>query len=876
MSSQVLVTSHGDPAAPSKLSKRLVKALLLSYGKAIGVSVKLGTITVTPLEAEGYLFSRSPRVSLSVSLVPYDLQTFIPSSVGPSFSWTDVSAMLKHTDATEEDIFALIRVFDESAHGCKTCTGTLSANWVTYLSTHLTDQRPATVAMAGVPLEEAVSCPGVTKVSWIFMDAVGKNAGQVRCGRIRVGVSFHPKVIQGPTIHNLLKGLLTDTQQSPVVCDVKWLGNNSVAVCSSRSKPKKVKLQALPHEPGKQKVLGQLKIALRSVHLCTDQCSSVHCHRVTQSQESGLIVRVTCADFVHELHLDASDCSDAKFEQEWPIHSLHSHVEMEFLRRSTACGSAEKLIDGTSAVQICAASVSCLGIQVSQASQFTVNPPRPKLGPEGAPPAKKFHWTSLHHEDEERGLAEVLVEYKEDYGAIFDGAESPDVSFILVEEREFDSAIVQRNIERLESFISVVKSAQLWIAETLDWKYPLRTVAAWSVSTFLCLRIPPEDLPFCLVSAFVAFMVITFIQFRNGNVHKSWIEERPGRRRRGAFRPAATLHFAPVSATGLRSVDGSQTPPGLFLRVFYEPNYKDIPVQLIAQTEFARKRKSLTGSLGLPESKSIDATKTPLPGTTQNGTRLEQDTASGEVDEACSRADSRANTRAFRYRMLQAARINSRTGAEELIPWHQSPGAIRFDVMQENRPKPPTLAGRARVSIKMLVSDEKTGGPQLEQELELSLATPNWVFSKRNNATIGASQTEAASEETASPTVVARMQLMIHDPKTSVTLTEELESEALYDKLEKECEKELSVIAKYRKAKDVAKGIQQTLGQICSTMERAKNLLLWVNPVKTLSVLVIACVACLLLWVIPFKYLVVFYMANEVRLANVSRALLVY
>lgn len=727
-------------------------------------------------------------------------------------------------------------------------------------------------AMAGVPLQEAVDAPGVSKVNWISMDSVGDYTGQLRGGRIRVGVSFHPKAIQGPTIHHLLQGLLSEAQQSPAVRDVQRLGGNSVSLFSSRSKPKKGKLYLLPQEPSKQKVKGRFKFALRALHLCSSRCSSVHDHSVTQNPDFSPIVRVTFVDFIHELHLDLRDCKDINFEQEWPVYSSYSHVEVELLRKAALGGATQKLIDGTSVVQVCATSMSCHGIQVLTASEVTIDPPGQLLGPGGAPPEKGFRWISLHHEDEEYGLAQVLVEYKDDYSVILDSTEGPDVSFIPVEEREFDSAIVLRNIERLDELFLIMKAIQLWYVETLDWKYPLRTVTIWALITFMCLHTPAGDLPLYMMSAFVAFMVVTLVRFQNGDVHKTWIEEGPSSCHRGQFRPAATLRFVPVSAKGLKALDGSPVPPDAFVRVYYEPNYKNIPVQLIAQTECARKCESPSWALAQPESKSLETFSAMnarwLKDKVRNLSRYEQDVVAQEVVEPWPRADGHVDTHAFRYRLLQAAQINTRTGAEELIPWYQSPGAIRFDVIQDNGSYPPTLLGRGRVAIKMLVSDEKSGGPQFEQEQVLALATPVCASSCSPNARRASTVTTISSEEGGTPsTIVARMQLVIRDPKARITLTESVEGEALYSIVEMEHEKELSLVAKYHKAKDVAKNIQQTLGQFCSTVERAKNLLLWVHPVKTLFVLALAVIACVWLWLIPVEYLLVFSVAKRVRLA---------
>lgn len=720
--------------------------------------------------------------------------------------------------------------------------------------------------MAGVPLQDAVESPGVARVLWVTMDSVGDYSGQLQCGRLKISVSFHPKAIQGPTVHNLLKTLLTETQQSPAVRDVQRIGMGSVSVFSSRSKAKKGKLTSLPQEPVKQQVKARFKFVLRSLHLCSPRCSTVHGHSDTQGPDFNPIVRITFADFVHELHLDVRDCKDINFEQQWPVYSSFSKVEIEVLRKATVGGATHRLIDGTYVYQVCATSISCHGVQVLQASERTTEPPCAIIGPGKAPPETDFNWVTLHRDDDEYGIVQIRMDYKEDYAVILDGIEGPDVSFIPADEREFDAAIVHRNIERLDELFLIVKAVQLWIAETLDWKYPLRTVVTWGMITYVCIYTPAGDLPFYLMTAIVAFLVATFFRFRSGGVHRTWIEERPGSCRRGIqFRPVATLRIVPVSAKNLKNHDNSAELPDTFIKIYYEPNFKDIPVQLIAQTECARKTDSPIWALAQPDSRSPDTFSAMnarwIKEKVRNLSRYEQDAVLQDVVEPWPRADGHVDTHGFRYRILQAAQINPRTGAEELIPWLESPGAIRFDVMQETMCNQPALIGRARIPVKSLVSDERNGGPQLEQEIVLQLATPIRAAGQNvSHASIG----EALDEEDAPPTIVARLQLVIRDPKARTTLTETIESEALYSIIEMEHEKELSLVAKYHRAKDVAKNIQQTLGQFCSFAERFKNLLLWVHPTKTLLVLGLAMLGCIWLWLIPANYFLAFSIAKRV------------
>lgn len=688
------------------------------------------------------------------------------------------------------------------------------------------------------------------------MNPVKKFAKRVK-GQLCVGVTFHPKVIQGPTIHNLLE----DMVQSPSLQDIKPLATSSVLVSSPRKRIPKGKISDLTHELGQRKVKARLAFKLRSLHLCGFSCSCLRGHVASHTPDVAPIVRITFGDFVHELHVDPRDCKSINFCQEWPVYSSFSGIAVEVFKPTTVSGVCQNLIDGSSVVKISSAIISCLGIPVLDASDWTLDPPRPAAGPGGHPPEKGYRWMSLYSKGEVCGLIEISTDYTEHYSVILNSTGDPDVTYVPPDEREFDPSIIQRNIERLDELVFHLKSMQLWYAETLDWKYPVRTVAVWSSLTFVALHTPANRLPLCMMLAVVAVLCFTFLRFRRGCVHRGWIEEKPGSTRRGPFRPTATLRFVPVCAKGLGPL--SSTPsqkPDTFVRIYYEPNYKNISVQLIAQTECARQSVSPVWALPQLESKSSEAFREMnnklMRDKIRNLSRYEQDTLMQDVVEPWPRPDGHIDSHAFRYRLLQPAQINARTGAEELVPWSQCSGVIRYDIMQDNGSNQWVRIGRGRVALKSLLSDERSGGPQTEQVIELPLSAPP----QNSSRSLGG----VDPLDTNPSTIVVRMQLVLRDPHAAITATESVESEALYDITEMSHEKELSLVGKYHKARDFAKNIQQTLGQLCSMVERLKNLVLWVHPVKTLFLLMLALAVCFWLLLIPANYLIVLSLASLV------------
>jgi hypothetical protein len=220
-----------------------------------------------------------------------------------------------------------------------------------------------------------------------------------------------------------------------------------------------------------------------------------------------------------------------------------------------------------------------------------------------------------------------------------------------------------------------------------------------------------------------------------------------------------------------------------------------------------------------------------------------------DVVEPWPRKNGIVDANAFRLSMLQPVTVDEITGDEVLIDWKNSPGAVRFDVLQDCHSDLNTLLGRVRVPIRSLITDESRGGKQDEVELTLPLSLPS-------RHSTHSTTSDHLNKPTAAISV--RMQMTLRKPDDRITLRDILASEALYEALEMEVERELSWVAKYHKAKDVAKNFQQTLGMVCSTLERFKNLFLWVHPMKTLAVFMLALLGSVCCYFVPMRYLVLY------------------
>lgn len=727
----------------------------------------------------------------------------------------------------------------------------------------LTPAAPLAEGSALCSLQATVDAPGTSITKWLAVKRVETPAlGSDDGGRLLVSICFHPKVSKGPTLQTLLRALAQE-EQSRAASPTESTKTTRRTLFSKRATKLQTKLQAVISQQANQRAIGRLRFALSGVHLCSAQCSKVGGHSLSSSREFAPVVRITFGEFEEEIR--GSDCDLVRFEREWSVYSCFARVEVEVLRKvAIPAGSVQRLRDGSPVVRVCSATISCHDIQERDAASWTFDPPEPCLGPGRSLPRAGFVWHSLSAGDDDVGLAQIRAEYKEDLFALLDANESSDVSYVAPDERSFDPMIILRNFERLDDIYLLVKAFTNSVAEILDWKRPACTLVVWMALNACLLYLPASLVPSFLALLFVGVLLVNYGYFLLGHTHKKWIRRVNGNSGRAAFRPVGTLRIVPVSAANLRSAADSGS-PDTYVRIFYEPNYKALPVLLVAQTECARNTRSPIWAVSQSGAKTRDAeflranTRWVKSSMFRHMSSHEQDAVAHDVVEPWTRADGQVDTHAFKYPILQPVHKEQPSGEEELTPWRDCPGAIRFDVMQENVAAQPVLVGRTRIPIKCLVGDEAGGGPQVELKQTFPLILP-----ARLAKTKAGGELERAQVTSRPPSLTVRMQLFLRDPRSRVTLKEALASEALYNAIEMESQKELTLVEKYHKAKDVAKNIQQTLGSVCSSIERSKNLLLWVHPRKTLLVLVVAVAGCLSLYFVPLRYMLVYSAAKMV------------
>ncbi|DBA04305.1 TPA: hypothetical protein N0F65_002067 [Lagenidium giganteum] len=808
-------------------------------------SLKPGILSITMVRAEKLPISQKMRIAratVSVRMLPYDEVFYTPPAMAPNYVW-QAPITLRHYDVSKQNLMLQVIIFDDPPLAAR-----------------------SPVAVADVSLREVAEQPGLAISVWVALrrldDILPTSTGP--SGRILLSMCFHPKIIAGPTLSNLLAEMKPQNQSLEAESMSKRR-RKSTRWFQRGSKKNQNTVMAALLQNGTRKIKGTLSFCLRGIHLCGPQCSKIDGHTTICYPDFAPIVRVKCGEFEQEIRLGATECDAASFEHEWPVFSSFSEVEVEVLKKvpiAAVAGTLRRLNDGSQATRVCALSISCHAIQERDAASWTLDPPECLLGPGKNRPRSGFNWYSLVQGEEEIGLAHIRANYQENFSAIIDTEEGADLSYVYPDEKNFDSAIIQRNVERLDDFFSAFREGITVVNEILEWKYPVRTAFLWMAINISCLYFPTAHLPLVALLGVAVGLIVNYVRFLFGHTHKKWIQRVPGNSRLKTFRPVATLRLVPVRAANLRLRENHTALIDAYVKIFYEPNYKNIPVHLIAQTECARRTRSPIWAVSQRDSGNkedfLRMNNNWLKEMVRHLNTHEQDAILHDVVEPWQRADGTTDTHAFKYPILQPVQREGNATEEDLILWRNCPGAIRFDVMHEGSAGTSTLIGRVRVPIKSLVGNESAGGPQPELEQTFALAVPT----KRHDNAPPNADDECDDAERSTSTLTVRMQLLLRDPKCRVTLKETLASEALYDVIEMENEKELTLVEKYHKAKDVAKNIQQTLGQVCSTIERLKNLFCWVHPKKTLFILILTLLGCVWCYFVPMKFMVLYVTAK--------------
>jgi hypothetical protein len=189
----------------------------------------------------------------------------------------------------------------------------------------------------------------------------------------------------------------------------------------------------------------------------------------------------------------------------------------------------------------------------------------------------------------------------------------------------------------------------------------------------------------------------------------------------------------------------------------------------------------------------------------------------------------------LKYPVLQETYENNK----KVQKWSQSTGMIHFDVMSAHGGLSEKFIGRAVVPVVKLV-DKGRGGIQ-----KLVDTTADVIDTKNNKM----------------GEIRVRLQLklpFISDPFTEL---DRMNMESLMEMLDNE--RDLGLVGKVKKVRDLAMGVQLGLEKMANYGERTKNIFLWVHPKKSLAVFAYIFCGFLASCFIPMRYLMIIQILKD-------------
>ncbi|OQR95285.1 hypothetical protein THRCLA_22163 [Thraustotheca clavata] len=794
-------------AAPPSVSERAMSLASDAHGQIKEKLSRCGVFTIVVLRVEDIdEDTLKKNLAVTITLLPYGRSN---TTQGNTIGQWNTIMKLYHTDVAITQL-----LLDISLHPYESST--------------------SPIGHVRLPVCGCIITPGLNTEEWISL-----NASDTCSPRILLSYCFHPTV-------NIVDNTLPSTQ------------------CATLAKREiKSDKTTEPIDPTAPKPRGSLSIYVKGLHICGPQCSKLDGHSTLYLPDFEPVVAISFEGNTKEIYVHAPDCPSVVFKKKYDVFSVHSEITVDVLKPLTlvATPSMTKLKSGKQALRYGSVSLSTFEILQRQGARYhSLVPMSTTIGPGRRAPDAHFDWFVLRQGEEEMGLIQLQLEYKEYFMTLFSSELHPDATFVRPDEFEFKGDIIKRNIERLDMIVNLAQNTKIQIRELLEWRNPLLTIVIWFGSSFGVWYFPTAHFPFIVLSGLVIVLSINYIKFLYGGVQKTWTQYDPDEIKMKMFRSIATLHVVPRAASDLIEAKWPEMKQKDILRpidshveLYYEPHFKGLPPRLVARTN------SVTSSrhpeYGRDDPLSNDIRLMNNSWFKDLFTHLSphaKDAVLHDVEEVWKRDDGTVDCHAFKYPILQPIRINPVTELEEILPWEECPGIIRFDVVQENAMTSNRLLGQICFPVKELVTSSRLGGTQVEIERTIPLInTPLDAVVDDDN------------EIEAKPSLTVRLQLTLRDPSKPVTLKERLASEALYSVMEMENAKSLSFVEKYHMARNVARTIQHELGKICDLIEKIKNLFLWTHPKKTAMVFTVLCFGVVVTYYIPFKYFVLYQITRK-------------
>lgn len=705
---------------------------------------------------------------------------------------------LEHSDGSIQPKLR-IEIHEDPPNGARKCLGT-----------------------ADVDLLNAILQPDTTVEHWIPLNG---SSGNTKANRVMISLCFHRR-------SSLRSTSLRKTVSNLSVEDTAW------------------------------QIRGKCSFELKGIHICGNKCSISDGHTTFSAPEFSPIVRISFEGTYQDVVVPSGDLSDIQLKDTWSVHSVHSDITVEILKKASVTGhpsSARHLSDGKSALCVADTKISLFEVLERNADAWTKDKWPEIKGPGGVPAEKGFAWFPLRHGSDEVGLVMLRVSFAENFMSLLDKVPHPDAIYLDPEEEQFDPAIIKRNTERVDEILSGLKDVQEFATDVLEWKSPPLTIAVWLGIVLFIFRFPTEHSPVVIIGGLLVIIAVNLKKRYNGSYRQRYICHNPDDKK-GFFRPLANLKVAPIEACNLKAPENKRLDP--FVRVYYEPNFKNQPPHLIAQTDASHGNLNPVWGGSNHESEKTEAIlkahRAWFTDLIHHLTKYEQDAVLRDIVEPWPRSDGTVDSHAYKYPLLQPVQTTE-SKRVELIPWQNAPGMIRFDVVNGG----PLAAvnevmGQVRVPLRQLMSPacDTAGGPQPELDQIYQLQKPS-TLSK---------ESPLASDATGSlGTLRVRLQISLRNPNDPILLKDRLAQDAMYSVTEMASEKTISLFQRYHQIKDLAVQVQNVLGSICTTIERFQSILSWSNPERTLKIVGILVVLLIVTYQVPLRYIIMIPLTKAVR-----------
>ncbi|GMH73495.1 hypothetical protein TrLO_g10599 [Triparma laevis f. longispina] len=463
---------------------------------------------------------------------------------------------------------------------------------------------------------------------------------------------------------------------------------------------------------------------------------------------------------------------------------------------------------------------------------------------------EEYEWVDLtDSRDSVVGKVCINVKFDERVMTCFSKKSPESRQRIEVEEKEFALEALKEASVRISKLARIKTELEIMHQSILNFERFWESVAWLVGSIAICLRFDSEYLPFYLGSMFIVMMLYNLRERVRGTTILHLLHESEGS---GVNRRIGKLRIAVQSAEikdkkGVSGVDPLvrcyySTPTGNEEREG-EKGANSAHRHYIGRTKTLE--KTFTPNFQSPEEKNEDRgkkeneqsfTKTVAAGKKWWIARSKlrkagvRDAVLHNVTSAWKHNDGEIDWHCLKYPILQE--VEGTGTKKKALGWNMIQSLLHFDLHHAGKAGERML-GRASVPVKALVSNH-SGGIQDLRNVEIDVANLH-------------------GEKVA--TVRVRLQLKLPQAGSSFSELDRMNMESLEEMLDNE--RELGIVGRVKKVRDIAMSIQDGLENIANFFERVRHILLWTHPAKTAVILAYISCGVVASYFIPFRYLLI-------------------